>query len=135
MFFESLNASLCWIASVVAGWCKLVFNVFLFQVLNEEIGDFIVQSDDCSFESVGLESIVACSETVENVMFVSGFDWLCVDAVGIMITHQQDVFVSSPGRNRVSTEWVHCSEVFDVVTDVCEHVLSGDQSKAHSVGF
>ena len=65
-------------------------------------GDFIIESNHFSGESIVGEYSVAGFECSNKVTGSSGLDGDCVDIIAIVIEHDKDVFVSPCGGNWVS---------------------------------
>ena len=118
VLFERLDGSLCWIAFVVVGRDKLVVHVFFAEVFQWQPGCFIVESDDICFEAVGFEAVATGFEPCQEIVFVSGFDCFSINTVGIIITHEENAFVASPGRDWAPTQGVHGNQVFEVIGEL-----------------
>ena len=92
----SLDGAFSWIGSVVVWAYKLIIQArCVFNVLNKCFRNFIVESEDSCFEVVFSECVVALCHATDKFFGLSRFDWYSLDVIGIIVIHEEQVFMTS----------------------------------------
>ena len=92
---ECLDRSFTLVNPVVSWGGQLVCNPGGSEVVSEVLGHFIVVADELCCESIGRKCGITFVETLHNISSLSGFDRDSIDVVGIVVIHDEEVFVPS----------------------------------------
>src|SRR5687767_10323222 len=100
MVFKCLYCTFSRIAAMIVGWYKLIVNVVFFEVQFECRWCLIIDFVHCWRPAMSKEVLMDVSKCQDQAFLGAGFHRFGEDGIVVMVIHDHDVFVPSPGCDR-----------------------------------
>ena len=114
VIFKSADSTLRWIVTVVMESHQLVFEVLLFNFVEEVLGGFIVQALVDGGNAGLSELLVAGFLPKDEIVRFPAFNWASKDSIGVIVVEEEDVVVSKEGLKWELTRKVSCNQAFQL---------------------